>query len=92
MGFLSRLRTRPSSGAAVPGVHVADPRFDDWETVRDFEDVEGAQAWRQHLEERGIEAVLTTDWPLDRFRRGDISLQVPPGHWSEAEEALGGFD
>ena len=33
--------------------------------------------------------MLTADWPLDRFGRGDIALRVPPGLWSEAEEALG---
>jgi hypothetical protein len=70
-------------------LYVGDPRFDDWEVVRDFEDLESAQAWRQHLEEVGIEAVITADWELDRFGRGDIALRVPPGMWSEAEEALG---
>ena len=70
-------------------LHVADPRFDDWEVVRDFEDLESARAWRQHLEEADVEAVLTADWPLDEFRRGDIALRVPPGRWSDAEELLG---
>ncbi len=73
-------------------LHVGDPRFDDWEPVREFEDLDSARAWRDHLEEVGIEAVITTDWPLDRFGRGDISVQVPPGRWSEAEEALGDYD
>lgn len=72
--------------------HIGDPRFDDWEIVRDFEDLESGQAWCQHLEELGIEAALTSDWPLDRFGRGDISLRVQPGMWSEAEEALGELD
>ena len=71
-----------------PRVHVGDPRFDSWEVVRDFGDLETARAWRAHLEEAGVEAVLTSDWPLDRFGRGDIALRVPPGRWSEAEEAL----
>jgi hypothetical protein len=75
-----------------PAVHVGDPRFDDWEVVRDFEDVESARAWRRHLEDGGIEAALTADWPLDRFGRGDIALRVPPGRWSDAEEALGDYD
>jgi len=57
--------------------------------VRDFEDARAATAWRRHLEEAGVEAVLTADWPLDRFGRGDIALRVPPGRWSEAEELLG---
>ena len=33
--------------------------------------------------------MLTSDYELDRFGRGDIALRVPPGKWSEAEEALG---
>jgi hypothetical protein len=71
-------------------LHVGDPRFDEWEVVRDFEDLDSARAWHQNLVERGIaEAVLTSDWPLDRFGRGDIALRVPPGMWSEAEELLG---
>ena len=74
---------------AAPEIHIGDARFDEWEVVRDFEDLESGQAWCQHLEEAGIEAALTADWPLDRFGRGDIALRVPPGSWSEAEEALG---
>jgi hypothetical protein len=76
----------------VGELHVGDPRFDSWEPVREFEELDAARAWRQHLESVGIEAVITSDWPLDRFGRGDISLQVPPGSWSEAEEALGDYD
>ncbi len=57
--------------------------------MRDLEDVESARAWCQHLSELGIEAVITADWEPDRFGRGDIALRVPPGRWSEAEEALG---
>ena len=57
--------------------------------MRDLEDVESARAWCQHLNELGIEAVITADWELDRFGRGDIALRVPPGMWSEAEEVLG---
>ncbi|MCE3266578.1 MAG: hypothetical protein K0S15_1287 [Solirubrobacterales bacterium] len=56
--------------------------------VRDFGDLESARAWRQQLEEAGIDAALTSDWPLDEFGRGDIALRVPPGRWSAAEEAL----
>ena len=71
-------------------VHVGDPRFDEWEVVRDFEDLDTARAWHQNIVEQGIaEAVLTTDWPLDRFGRGDIALRVPADRWSEAEELLG---
>ena len=77
--------------ATEPHVHVSDPRFDDWELVRDFEDTETARAWRQHLTEAGIDSVLTSDWPLDRFGRGDIALRVPPGSWSDAEAFLDGL-
>jgi hypothetical protein len=71
-------------------LHVGDPRFDEWEVVRDFEDLDSARAWHQNLVEQGLaESVLTADWPLDRFGRGDIALRVPPGMWSEAEELLG---
>jgi hypothetical protein len=70
-------------------VAIGDPRYDEWEVVRDFEDLETAQAWERHLNEVGIPCALTADWPLDEFRRGDIALRVPPGRWSEAEEALG---
>jgi hypothetical protein len=73
-------------------LHIGDARFDDWEVVRDFEDVESARAWLQHLAEAGFEAVITSDWPLDRFGRGDIALRVPPGGWSDAEEFLSDFD
>jgi hypothetical protein len=78
--------------AREPEVHVGDPRFDPWEVVRDFEDVATARAWRQHLAEAGIDAVLTSDWPLDRFGRADIALRVPPGSWSEAEDLLSGLE
>ncbi len=71
---------------------IGDPQFDDWEVVRDFEDLESAQVWAGHLETAGVDAVLTSDWPLDQFRRGDIALRVPPGRWSEAEELLGDWD
>lgn len=73
-------------------LHVGDPRFDGWEVVRDFGELETARAFRQQVEDAGIEVVITSDWPLDRFGRGDISLQVPPGSWSEAEELLSGMD
>ncbi|HZA58652.1 MAG TPA: hypothetical protein VE523_05650 [Solirubrobacterales bacterium] len=56
--------------------------------VRDFGDLESARAWRQQLEEAGIEAALTSDLPLDEFGRGEIALRVPPGRWSAAAEAL----
>lgn len=78
--------------AREPELHVGDPRFDAWEVVRDFEDLPTARSFRQHLDEAGIEAALTADWPLDRFGRGDIALRVPPGSWSDAEELLDDAD
>ena len=86
-------RSRQSKSA--PGqreLHIGDPRFDDWDVVHDFGDVETARAWRQHLEEAGLEAVITADWQPDRFGRADIALRVPPGKWSEAEEFLSGLN
>jgi len=76
----------------VAELHVGDPRFDDWVAVREFGELETARAFRQQVEDAGIEAVITSDWALDRFGRGDITLQVPPGSWSEAEELLSGMD
>jgi hypothetical protein len=87
---LSR-RSRKARDAETD-LFVGDARFDDWEVVRDFEDLAAAQAWRQHLAEAGIEAVMTSDWPLDQFERGDIAIRVPPGRWSDAEEALSELD
>ena len=92
---MSWLRRRPKAARPAAGqreLHVGDPRFDDWDVVHDFGDVETARAWRQHLEEAGMEAVITADWQPDRFGRGDIALRVPPGMWSEAEEFLSGLD
>lgn len=73
-------------------LYVGDPRFDSWEIVRDFEDLKSAQSWRQHLEEVGIPAAIVSDYPLDRFDRGDISVVVPPDRWSDAEEFLSNLD
>ena len=82
-------RSKRSGGGEL---HVGDPRFDDWEVVREFEDAESAHAWRRHLEEAGIEAVVTSDHELDRFGRGDVYLQVPPDQWSDAEAFLSNLD
>jgi len=94
MGFFGRIRAvfRPAPGPGATPVHVDDPRFDGWEVVRDFADLRTARAWHQGLEEGGIEAVLTADWPLDRFGRGEISLRVQPDDWSEAEMLLSNLD
>jgi hypothetical protein len=69
-------------------LQVGDARYDDWEVVRDFEELEAARAWRQQLTDAGVEAVITSDYPLDEYGRGDIALRVPPGRWSEANELL----
>ena len=69
-------------------LHIGDPRFDDWDVVEDFSDLEAARAFRQNLAERGQESVLTADWSLDRFGRGDIALRVPPGEGTGAGELL----
>jgi hypothetical protein len=82
-------RRRDANAVARPGdLHVGDPRFDDWPVVRDFTELPAARAWRQHLAETGVDAVLTSDWPLDEFGNGDIALRVEPGQWSEADELL----
>lgn len=90
LNWLSR-RSRKPKGEETE-LFVGDARFDDWEVVRDFEDLATARAWRQHLAEAGIEAVMTSDWPLDQFERGDIAVRVPPGRWSDAEEFLSELD
>jgi hypothetical protein len=69
-------------------LHIGDATYDDWDVVRDFEELETARAWRQQLTDSGIEAVLTSDHPLDEFGRGHIFLCVEPGRWSEANELL----
>jgi hypothetical protein len=93
MSWLWRRRGRSEQRAPGQGeLQVGDPRFDDWEVVGDFDSIDAARAWRQHLEESGLEAVITSDLPLDRFGRGDIALRVPPGRWSEAEEFLSNLE
>jgi hypothetical protein len=67
---------------------VGDASYDDWELVRDFGELETARAWRQQLTDAGVEAVITSDYPVDEYGRGDIALRVPPGRWSEANELL----
>ena len=67
---------------------IGDASYDDWDVVRDFDDLETARAWRQQLTDVGHDAVITSDHPLNEYGRGDIALRVPPGKWSEANEAL----
>jgi hypothetical protein len=69
-------------------LHVGDAAYDDWDVVRDFDDLETARAWRQQLTDAGIEAAITSDYPLNEYGRGDIALRVPPGRWSDANELL----
>jgi hypothetical protein len=94
MGLRSRLAQlgRAMGGArhadGLAELHVGDPRFDDWDVVRDFETLEAARAWRQLLTEHGIDSALTSDWPLDEFGRGDIALRVPLERALEAERIL----
>src|SRR5262245_30713147 len=94
MGFFGRIRAvfKPAPGPGATPVHVDDPHFDSWEVVRDFVDVRTARAWHQALDEGGIEAVLTGDWPPDRFGLGDFVLRVQPEDWSEAEMLLSNLD
>ena len=67
---------------------VGDAAYDDWEVIHDFEELEAARAWRQSLTDQGMTAVLTADWPLDEWGRGDIALRVPRDRAIEAEEML----
>jgi hypothetical protein len=78
----------PPTQDGVAELRVGDASYDDWEVVRDFEELETARAWRQQLTDAGLEAVITADHPLDEYGRGDIALRVPPGRWSEANELL----
>ena len=80
-------RRRPRN----PVVHVGDPRFDDWEVVADYEDLETARAFRDRLREFGFGAELTADEALDEFRRGDIALRVPPDEYGDATWRLRGL-
>ncbi len=79
----------PPTKDGVDELQVGEASYDDWEVVRDFGELETARAWRQQLTDQGMEAVITSDYPLDKWGRGDIALRVPPGRWSEAEEMLG---
>jgi hypothetical protein len=94
MGIGDRLRNfgRAAGGGPHPDgeaeLHVGDATYDDWDIVQDFSELETARAFRQSLTDAGHEAILTSDWPLDEYGRGDISLRGPPGKGSEAEELL----
>jgi hypothetical protein len=73
-------------------LHVGDPYYDDWVVVRDFEDLDTALAFRDQLRDAGIKAVLTSDWELDEFRRGDIALRVEGTDYGDAEALVSGLD
>jgi hypothetical protein len=83
-------RRRSRRGGA--DIHVGDPAYDGWAVVRDFEDLQTALAFRDQLRDAGIKAVLTSDWELDRFSRGDIALRVEDGDYGDAEVLLSGLD
>ncbi len=89
MRLFRRRGTRPRRPLDL---HVGDGRFDHWETVADFEDVETARAFAGQLRELGFEVALTADWELDRFGRGEIYLRVPGESYGDATVALDGLD
>lgn len=72
----------------ISELHIGDARYDDWEVVRDFNDLETGRAFRQALTDQGLEAELTSDYEPDQYGRADIALRVPKGKWSEANEML----
>jgi hypothetical protein len=71
-------------------LHIGNAAYDDWDVVADYPELETARAFHQALADQGIEAVLTADWPLDKFGHGDIALRVPQGQGVAAEELLDG--
>ena len=91
MGLFDRF-SKDLSGEIHPDgiaeLQVGDPQYDDWEVVKDFDDLETGRAWRQALTDQGVEAVLTSDYEVNEYGRGDIALRVPKGKWSEANELL----
>ena len=94
MGLGDRIRRLWDAAGGEPHpdgldeLRVGDAAYDDWEVVQDFEALETARAFRQSLTDQGMRAVLTADWPVDEYGRGDIALRVPKGKWSEANEML----
>jgi hypothetical protein len=73
-------------------IHVGSLEYDAWAVVEDYEDLETALAFRDRLRDLGMRAELTTDHPLDRYRRGDIALRVPEDSYGDATVALDGLD
>jgi hypothetical protein len=72
----------------IDDLHIGDASYDDWDVVADYPELETARAFCQALTDQGVNAVLTSDWPLDEYGRGDIALRVPAGQGYEAEELL----
>ena len=72
----------------IDELHVGDATYDDWDVIADYPELETARAFHQAVTDQGINAVLTADWPLDEYGRGDIALRVPPGQGPDAEELL----
>jgi hypothetical protein len=76
MGLLDRFRrfgTDVSGDIHPDGVgelHVGDARFDDWEVVKDFDDLETARAFHQALTDAGMEAEITSDYEVNQYGRG----------------------
>jgi hypothetical protein len=88
---IGRLWGYAASDSHVDGVgelKVGDAAYDDWDVVEDFSELETARAFRQSLTDRGVEAVLTADWPLDQYGHGDVALRVPPGDGGRVAELL----
>jgi hypothetical protein len=94
MGFRDRIgRIWNAAGGelhpdGLDELRIGDAAYDDWEVIRDFEELETARAFRQALTDHGVDAVLTSDWPLDEWGRGDIALRVPRESASDAEDLL----
>ena len=62
--FTGRLPvTWPRSVAQEP-INVGDASYDDWEVVRDFDDLETARAWRQQLTDAGHDVSERTVWRI----------------------------
>jgi hypothetical protein len=73
-------------------LHVDAADYDGWAVVEDYEDLDTALAFRDRLRDLGLQAELTADHALDRFKRGDIALRVPPDQYGDATVALEGLD
>ena len=89
---MRRFRLFGASPKDPPCAAIADPRFENWETVSTFEDRDTALAGRDQLRALGVDAACVADHPLDRRGRGDIYVVVPPEQWSRANEVLENLD